>query len=73
MTDREKLIEEIDAFLAETGMRPTRLGTNALGDPGFVPGLKKGRKVLTDTAEKVRRYMAGYSKAPRSTEATCTA
>lgn len=61
-TREEKLIEDIDAFLLEASMKPTRLGTNALGDPGFVSGLRNGRKVYADTDEKVRAYMVAYRK-----------
>jgi hypothetical protein len=60
MSDRQKLIDEIQAFLAETGMAPSRLGIRALGDPGFVIGLQRGRKIFTHTAEKVRAFMIAY-------------
>ena len=67
MAEREEnLIVAIDKFLADTGMKPTRLGTNALGDPGFVSGLRKGRKVYADTDEKVRAYMTAHRKQCRS-------
>lgn len=70
MAEREqKLIEDIDTFLTEVSMKPTRLGTNALGDPGFVSGLRNGRKVYSDTDEKVRAYMAAYRKELRGRKA----
>lgn len=70
MAEREqKLIEDIDVFLTETSMKPTRLGTNALGDPGFVSGLRNGRKVYSDTDQKVRAYMAAFRKELRSSKA----
>ena len=38
-------------------------GDPALGDPGFVIGLHRGRKIFTHTAEKVRAFMADYRAA----------
>ncbi len=56
------LITEIDRFLRRTGMAPTRLGRDALGDPGFVAGVRAGRKVYTDTANKLRAFMDAYQQ-----------
>lgn len=60
MAMHNDMLIEINRFLARTGMAPTRLGRLALGDPGFVAGVRAGRKVYGETAAKVRVFMAGY-------------
>jgi hypothetical protein len=57
------LITEIEHFLRATGMAPTRLGREALGDPGFVASVRKGRKVYIDTGVKLRAFMAAHKAA----------
>lgn len=49
--------EEIDAYLTATGLSPTALGRMALGDPGFVFGLRNGRSPSLRTIDKVRAFM----------------
>jgi len=56
------LLTEIDRFLRHTGMAPSRLGRDALGDPGFVAGVRAGRRVYQDTAEKLRAFMDAYQR-----------
>jgi hypothetical protein len=56
----DPLLAEIDSFLAEMGMTPTAFGRDALGDPGFVFGLRNGRdcrrSTLTRTREQIDHY-----------------
>ena len=54
----QDLIQEIDAFLAETGMGVSYFGKLATGNSEVVPRLKAGRPVLTSTVEKLRSFMA---------------
>ena len=60
MSEREKLIEEIDRFVARTGVAESRLGMEAVGNPSFVLRLRKGKRIWLDTADKVRAYMRDY-------------
>ena len=60
ITTDETLLAQIDAFLARTGMAPTRLGLDALGDGGLVRGLRAGRSPSLRNAEKLLRFMREY-------------
>ncbi len=60
MTEREKLLQEIERFVERTGVPESRLGMEAVGNPSFVLRLRKGRRIWLDTAEKVRDYMKNY-------------
>lgn len=52
---------EIDAFLVRTGIAPTRLGKEAVGDPRFVFDLRnKGRAPSTRLMDAVTAYMAQH-------------
>jgi sulfate adenylyltransferase subunit 2 len=63
----EKFIKEIKIFLSETGMDPTALGKQALGDPNFVFDLDKGRAPSSRTMDKVRDFMvANAVRAPET-------
>ncbi len=55
-----QLLTDIEAFLAEQGLAPTRFGDAALGDRHFVRQLRDGRRVWPETEKKVRDFMAGY-------------
>jgi len=50
----DPLLAEIEAFLADARMTPTAFGRLALGDPGFVFGLRAGRDCRRSTAERAR-------------------
>jgi hypothetical protein len=60
MTEQEKFLAEIEAFLVKSGMDHTRFGFEVKNDPAFVTTLRKGRGVLLDTAGHVRAYMAAW-------------
>jgi hypothetical protein len=51
------LLNEIRAFCAAIGIKPTTFGLRAVNDGGFVPRLESGGECLPRTAEKVRAYM----------------
>jgi hypothetical protein len=58
--DPQKLLDEIEAFLARTGMNATEFGLKAKGD-GFIVGrLRQGKDVRTGTASALRRFMETY-------------
>ncbi len=52
-----QLLAEIHAYLARTGLDPTRFGLRALNDGHFVPRLQAGRQPRLDTIDKVRAFM----------------
>lgn len=58
----ESLVSEIDAFLEEAQMSPTAFGRDALGDPGFVFGLRAGRDCRASTFARARAQMQYYRK-----------
>jgi homoserine dehydrogenase len=54
------LLDEIEAFLAETGVSPTLFGYAVMSDPTFVPNLRQGREPRSATITKARQGMAAY-------------
>lgn len=68
---RSPLLPEVEAFLAETGMTPTRFGNEALKDPLFVPQLRTGRDPGGRVMERVREFMRSHrADAPADHRAT---
>lgn len=70
MPEREKLLREIEAFLAKYGMAPTRFGRDAMrGDANFVLRLRadKTRDVKSSTIDELRKWMREYAARPRPT------
>lgn len=59
MTD-DTLLEQIEAFLAETEMKPTRFGIKALGDGGLIRQLREKRSLTLKSAGKVIEFMENY-------------
>ena len=49
--------DEVEAFLSRTGMKPYKLGAEALDDPSFVTRLRSGASPQLRTVERVRRWM----------------
>lgn len=58
----EKLLSEIDDFLAETGMGPSYFSKTASGNSELVKRLRAGGRMWPETEKKVRDYMRGYRK-----------
>ena len=56
-TTRDLLID-IEAFLAEFGVSPTKFGLAAVNDGHLIKNLRSGASVTLKTADKVRAYMA---------------
>jgi len=54
----EQFLREIEQFLAEQGMSPSRFGLLALNDREFVRRMRRGSDVRTRTIEKVKQFMA---------------
>ena len=54
----EQLLDEIDAYLAETGMPPTRFGIEAVNDGHLIRDLKDGVSIGARKIDRVREFMA---------------
>ncbi len=52
-----ELLAEIEAFLRETGIAPTRFGQDAVGEKSFMIELRRGRDLRLSTVAKVKTYM----------------
>lgn len=57
MSTREHFLEQIEAFLAESGMSAGRFGELAMGDRAFLHSLRKGRVPMLDTVDKVHAFI----------------
>ncbi len=56
-TAGRELLTEIEAFLALTGLTPTKFGIAAVNDGHLVANLRKGNSITLKTADRVRAYM----------------
>jgi hypothetical protein len=56
--DTIPLLDEIEAFLAATGMSPTIFGNQVVRDWRLVDRLRRGGDVTTRNAERIRGFMA---------------
>ena len=62
-TTKELFLEEIEAFLKKEEMSAFALGRAVMGDHKFVLRLRKGYGCHMESVDRVRRFMASYSKA----------
>lgn len=51
------LLREVEKFLRQSDVAPTRFGRNAVGDPRFVFDLRNGRDPRPSTVARVRAYL----------------
>jgi len=51
------LLREVEKFLRQSDVAPTRFGRDAMGDPRFVFDLRNGRDPRPGTVERVRAYL----------------
>lgn len=65
----QSFLSEIERFLATSGLEPTALGKQALGDPNFVFDLRKGRSPSTRTMDKVKTWIAAQASPARPNKA----
>lgn len=56
-------VREVEAFLAVTGVKPSMLGLETIGDPSFVSRLRAGASPYLKTADRVRAWMARHANA----------
>ena len=59
-TSTRKLLSEIEAFIARTGIGEKYFGKRATGNSELVPRLRAGGRVWPETAAKVRSFIRGY-------------
>ncbi|MEB3415384.1 hypothetical protein VCJ71_04845 [Alteriqipengyuania sp. WL0013] len=57
------LIRQIEKFLREHEMPPTKFGRLAAHDPRFVLDLRMGREPRQHTAARIEGFMTGYREA----------
>jgi hypothetical protein len=55
------LLARIEAHIRNTGISPSRLGREALGDPRFVHDVRRGRVPGPQTCRRVALYL-GYGR-----------
>lgn len=54
----ESLLEEIDGFLAESGMGQSYFGKKAVGNSEIVQRLRDNRRCWPDTEERIRVFIS---------------
>ena len=57
------LLSTIEKYLRQTGVPASRFGRDALGDPGFVQALRRGREPRESTVRHVAAYLAAVRHA----------
>lgn len=64
MSTKDQLLEEIERFLAISGMTPTAFGDKAAGERGLLRRLKAGGDVTLGTADRIKRFMRDWRPGP---------
>ena len=59
-TLEEQFNTRVSAFLGRTGLSPTTLGMQALGDPNLLRQIERGRSPSLRTADRILAFMAAY-------------
>jgi hypothetical protein len=57
MFDTDPILDEVEAFLATSGMAASVFGTKVLRDPSLVLDLRRGRELKLRTRARVRAYI----------------
>lgn len=60
MLTGQKFLDEVEAFLARTKMKPTAFGRACVGDPSLVPDLRKGRMPSLRLVERVSSFLESH-------------
>ena len=68
MTERQKLLAEIEDFIAKSHVAPSKFGVLAMNDSAFVGRLRSGGDVRTETARRVRDFMRDWRPEKPSSE-----
>ena len=61
-TLEEQFNTRLNAFLGSTGLRPTTLGMQAVGDPSLLRQIERGRSPSLRTADRILAFMAAYEQ-----------
>ena len=61
-TLEEQFNTRLNAFLGSTGLRPTTLGMQAVGDPSLLRQIERGRSPSLRTADRILALMAAYEQ-----------
>lgn len=56
-TPNADLLEKVEDFLGQTGMRETTFGRKAVSDPNLITDLRNGRELRSATVARVRALM----------------
>lgn len=51
------LLSTVERYLRESGVTASRFGRDAMGDPGFVATLRRGREPRDATIRRVAAYL----------------
>jgi hypothetical protein len=57
LSTRDPLLDDIEQYLARTGMSAQAFGRAALNDSAFMTTLRRGRDVRRSTHMRVRQFM----------------
>lgn len=60
------LLSTIERYLRASGVTPTRFGIDAMGDPGFVASLRRGREPRETTIRRVAAYLEAAKEAAKA-------
>lgn len=52
-----ELLDQIETYLAQHRMPPSKFGRLAVGDPRFVEDLRGGRSPRAKTCDRIRQYL----------------
>lgn len=58
MNESQKLLKEIEDFLASAPLAPATFGRKAVNDGKLVSRLRAGSSVTLETAARIRRFIA---------------
>ncbi len=64
MSARETVVEDVETFLAKTGLSEWQFGMAAVGDHKFLKRLRSGHGVTLTVIEKAERFMREHSVPP---------
>ena len=54
----DRILRQIDAYLAKTGMAETTLGRKALNDGKAIKQLRQGRRMWPETLTRLREFLS---------------
>ena len=68
MATKNHLLDEIEAFLSETGMGPSYFGKQAVRNSEIVSRLRAGGRVWPETEAQLRGFMLAARRASKESE-----